>query len=135
MGHIDQDGVIILHQADQSSIITFRRDMPDHKTMCASTKTAVGDECDATSQSRANDGGGGFEHFGHTRCTLGPFVLDHHHVSWTHSATGDTGNEFFLPIKYPSRSLEPLAFLARYFSHAAFFGQISVEDLQVTGVL
>src|SRR6056300_1448828 len=109
--------------------------MTHYETVGTARETTVGNQCHGFAQTLAHDGAGGFQHFRHARSAFGPTVTNHDHV---------TGNNFLLvnglvgfgfTVVDLGRATEPESFLAGNFGNGALFGEVAVENPNMTTFL
>src|SRR5882724_5818812 len=100
--------------------------MADYKSMCATTEPSICDERDRFTQTCADNGSCGFQHFRHTRCTFGTFIADNNNISGFNATTLNSYDQFLFTIKYSCRSGKTFAFLSANFCDTATFSKVAV---------
>src|SRR5260221_9253240 len=122
-----------MDEGDGAALMGLGGDVTYDEAVGATAEAAIGDEGDAFAQAGADEGGGGFEHFGHTGCADGADVPDDYYVAGLYLAGVDAIDEFVFAVEDTGCAFEAFAFLAADLSYAAAFGQIAVKDLEVAG--
>src|ERR1700738_3817213 len=109
--------------------------MSYYKSMGPSAESSVSDQRHRFSQSGTNDGRSGLEHLGHSGSAPWSYIADHHYISGFHFSAADARDQFKLAIEYPGRSFKFFSFFSCDLGHTSTFCNISIKDLQMTGLL
>src|SRR5690625_3057433 len=92
---VDRDLVAVFDNSKWTAIHCLWGDMPDHKAMAATGKSAVGDQCYFFAEATAHDGGSGGKHLPHARPASWAFVTDHQDLADLHRAIQNVIHRFF----------------------------------------
>mmetsp|Transcript_13416 Transcript_13416/g.57198 ORF Transcript_13416/g.57198 Transcript_13416/m.57198 type:complete len:458 (-) Transcript_13416:380-1753(-) len=133
---VDLDDVAVLHQADGAADLRLGGDVSDDEPVRAAGEAAVGDQRALLAEAGAHDGGGGREHLGHARATLGTFVADHDHGALERvGVRGESIEHLLLGVVALRETLEVQTFLAGDFGDGALGGDVAEQALQVASLL
>ena len=125
---VDGDGIPILDQRQQPTLLGLRCDVPDDEAVGSAGETVIGDQGHALAQAHAHDGRGDREHLAHTRSAFRPLVTDDHHLAGFHLAALNAGQGLLFRVVADGRSAELGSLFAGDLGHCALLGQVAVEQ-------
>ena len=129
---VDGNGVSVLDNGKGAAFVRFGGDVADNEAVAAAGESAVGDEGDVVAESFAHDGGGGRQHFSHAGASFGAFVADDEDVAFLDFVVEDGLEGGFFGVEGFGSAAEMEAFFAADFGDGAGFGEIAVEDDEVS---